>query len=226
MDSVPVPEFDRSGGRAIITSPFGPRWGRTHQGDDIGTTDGIEIGTPAHPTAAGRLVNILFDGPKPSAGLNAWFLEDSGKRRKYFHLNRVTVSIGTHLEVGDQLGEVGNSGTDAAHLHLETHVGSWSNPVNATQELRDAMAAGRWPRKAAPPPPPPIPQEDDMTTLAEVQQEFVNQDARMAAFLNAAFAAQTKAVLEAVGTIVGGGTVDPSAFADAVAEELAERLSA
>lgn len=75
------------------------------------------------------------------------------------------------------------------------------------------------------PTPTPIPEDEDMTTLAEVQQEFVNQDTRLAYFLKAAFAAQTSAILDAVSRIEAGEAVDSQEIADKVAAGLADMIT-
>lgn len=178
MDQCPLPERDLSGGLVIITSPYGRRGSGTHYGVDIGSRDGIEVGTPIGPPVPGKVVRIAYDGPfrPPSthtAGHNLWFEGDDGSRWKMFHLNRVTVSTGLHVTLADQVAEVGASGTQAAHLHLEKHVGSWANPVDFTGELRTVMAQGRFFRSSLPvTPPTPPPGKDwlDMATVAEVEQ--------------------------------------------------------
>lgn len=198
MDQCPLPSRDPSGGLVIITSPFGMRWGRLHAGNDLGSTDGIEVGTPIGPPVPGKVARIAYDGPfRPpnnhTAGHNLWFEGDDGSRWKMFHLNRVTVSAGQHVSLADQIAEVGASGTQAAHLHLEKHAGSWSNPVDFTAELRTVMAEGRFFRTSLPTTPStPPPGKDwlDMATAAEVeklvrrivQEELINKDARDTAF--------------------------------------------
>lgn len=110
-----------------------------------------------------------------------------------FHLNRLTVPIGVHVSLADQIAEVGNSGTQAAHLHFEKHAGGWSNPVDFNAELRATMAAGRFFRSSLPvTPPTPPPGKDwlDMASAQEVeelvrrivQEEMLNKDARDTAF--------------------------------------------
>lgn len=156
LDVLPLPERDASGGRVIITSPYGMRWGRLHAGVDMGTTDGIEMGTTVHGPADGTVVRRQDDGPAPSAGLNLWFQADDGRRWKMFHLSAVTVPVGTHVRAGQVIARVGNSGTEAPHLHLEEHVGSWSNPVDCTADVAECIAAGRFPGAALPSPTPPV----------------------------------------------------------------------
>lgn len=156
----PLAEFDLSGGRVIITSPYGD--GRGHQGVDWGTTDGIEVGTVLYAVVDGVLENTGDDGPyTPSGGHTAgrwlWFRGDDSTRWKYFHTNRVTAPVGAWVAAGVPIAEVGNTGTQAAHLHLEEHVGSWSAPVDFTSDAYEVIDAGRWPGT------PPQPEAPDMT---------------------------------------------------------------
>lgn len=157
----PLAEYDRTGGRVIITSPYGD--GRGHKGVDWGTTDGIEIGTPLYAVVDGHISNAGDDGPWTASGGHTagrwlWFAGDNGTRWKMFHLNRVTGPAGVWLAAGTPIAEVGNTGTQAPHLHLEEHrEGSWSSPVDFTADAYEVINAGRWPGLAPPPP------EDDMT---------------------------------------------------------------
>lgn len=144
----PLAEFDPSGGRVKITAPYGD--GRGHKGVDWGTTDGIEIGTTLYAPVAGVLENTGHDGNyTPSgghtAGLWLFWRGDDGTRWKMFHTNRVTVAVGSWHPAGAPIAEVGNSGTQAAHLHLEEHAGGWSNPIDMTADCHEVINAGRWP---------------------------------------------------------------------------------
>ena len=144
----PLAEFDPSGGRVKITAPFGD--GRNHKGVDWGTTDGIEVGTPLYAPVDGVLENTGHDGNWSSsgghtAGLWLWWRGDNGTRWKMFHTHAITVPVGTWHPAGAPIAEVGNSGTQAAHLHLEEHAGGWSNPVDFTGDAHEVIDAGRWP---------------------------------------------------------------------------------
>jgi Peptidase family M23 len=144
----PLPQYDPSGGHVKITAPFGD--GRNHKGVDWGTTDGIEVGTTLYAPVNGVLENTGHDGNYSSsgghtAGLWLFWRGDNGTRWKMFHTNRVTVATGSWHPAGAPIAEVGNSGTQAAHLHLEEHVGGWSNPIDMTADCHEVINAGRWP---------------------------------------------------------------------------------
>jgi hypothetical protein len=160
LDVSPLAEYDPSGGRVKITAPFGD--GRNHKGVDWGTTDGIEVGTTLYAPVDGVLENTGHDGNYSSsgghtAGLWLWWRGDNGTRWKMFHTHAITVPVGSWHPAGAPIAEVGNSGTQAAHLHLEEHAGGWSSPVDFTNDAYEVIEAGRWPGSAPPP------EEDDMT---------------------------------------------------------------
>jgi hypothetical protein len=84
------------------------------------------------------------------------------------------VPVGHWAPAGSPIAEVGNTGTQAAHLHLEEHAGSWSSPIDFTDDAYEVINAGRWP--GTPPPPP----KDwfDMATkdeLREVVEELLKK---------------------------------------------------
>jgi murein DD-endopeptidase MepM/ murein hydrolase activator NlpD len=138
-------EFDRSGGRTCITSPYGQRWGSLHAGTDQGSTDGIEHGTPIHARLDGKVVAQGDDGRGPSAGKWVWFLADNGRRFKLFHTaSGSAVPVNQWVKQGTVIAYVGASGTSAAHLHEEEHVGSWSNPINNTPDIAKAYTERRF----------------------------------------------------------------------------------
>jgi murein DD-endopeptidase MepM/ murein hydrolase activator NlpD len=143
----PLAEYDPSGGRVKITAPYGD--GRGHQGVDWGTTDGIEIGTTLYAPIDGYIEDTGYDGPYTpghhTAGNWLWFRGDNGTRWKMFHLDSVTHPTGVHVAAGHPIARVGNSGTQAAHLHLEEHAGAWNMPIDFTADAHEVINAGRWP---------------------------------------------------------------------------------
>jgi len=100
---------------------FARSGGRHHQGTDImaplGATafamaDGtVTRASSADSGLAGRQVQLKHPG-----GVDTW----------YFHLDTVRVSAGQHVQAGQVVGTVGNSGNAVVggeHLHFEYHVG-------------------------------------------------------------------------------------------------------
>lgn len=116
--------------RAILTSGFGYRWGRPHNGIDLAEPDKtpisvIQPGTVASagwdPGGYGNLVVISHPG-----GTSTW----------YAHLNSINVKNGQPIQPGTVIGTQGSTGrSTATHLHFEVRRGS--NPIAITQADAD-----------------------------------------------------------------------------------------
>jgi murein DD-endopeptidase MepM/ murein hydrolase activator NlpD len=105
-----------------ITSPFGWRWGRMHQGIDIG----VGYGTPIHAAAAGT---VIYCGWEEGYG-NFVVLDHGGNlATAYGHQSRIAVTCGQQVNQGDVIGYVGCTGhCTGPHLHFEVRVDG--NPVD------------------------------------------------------------------------------------------------
>jgi len=97
----------------IITSTFGMRWGKPHEGLDIAAPQGKAI-----VAAAGG--EVVFAGRRGSYG-NAVILEHRGKvRTLYAHASQLLVSAGDRVVRGQPIARVGNTGRSTGpHLHFE-----------------------------------------------------------------------------------------------------------
>jgi murein DD-endopeptidase MepM/ murein hydrolase activator NlpD len=99
-----------------ITSPFGWRWGRMHEGIDIGVAEG----TPIHAAAAGTVIYCGWE-----EGYGNFVVLDHGNNlaTAYGHQSRIAVTCGQHVEQGDVIGYVGCTGhCTGPHLHFEVRV--------------------------------------------------------------------------------------------------------
>jgi murein DD-endopeptidase MepM/ murein hydrolase activator NlpD len=105
-----------------ITSPFGWRWGRMHQGIDIGAP----TGTPIHAAAAGT---VIYCGWESGYG-NLVAIDHGGNlATAYGHQSAIAVACGQHVGQGDVIGYVGCTGhCTGPHLHFEVRIGG--NPVD------------------------------------------------------------------------------------------------
>ncbi len=105
-----------------ITSPFGWRWGRMHQGIDIG----VPMGTPIKAAAAGT---IIYCGWESGYG-NLTVVDHGGNlATAYGHQSSIAVSCGEQVAQGQVIGYVGCTGhCTGPHLHFEVRVGG--NPVD------------------------------------------------------------------------------------------------
>jgi murein DD-endopeptidase MepM/ murein hydrolase activator NlpD len=105
-----------------ITSPFGWRWGRMHEGIDIG----VGYGTPIHAAAAGT---IIYCGWEEGYGNLVVIDHGNNLATAYGHQSSIAVSCGEQVAQGQVIGYVGCTGhCTGPHLHFEVRVGG--NPVD------------------------------------------------------------------------------------------------
>ena len=107
-----------------ITSGYGARWGKTHDGLDFGAP----TGTPLYAMSKGTVIlsdNVFSFGNKIE--IRYW----DGTVSWYGHLSRRDVQTGDTVMPGDQVGLVGNTGHSfGSHLHLEIHPSGGDNPID------------------------------------------------------------------------------------------------
>ncbi|WZL73087.1 peptidoglycan DD-metalloendopeptidase family protein [Clostridiaceae bacterium 35-E11] len=99
--------------RGRLSSRFGYRWGRKHEGIDIAA----RIGTPVHAADGGK---VVFAGTR--SGYGKLVIVDHGANVKtyYAHNSKLVVSKGTKVFKGQKIAEVGNTGRSTGpHLHFE-----------------------------------------------------------------------------------------------------------
>jgi murein DD-endopeptidase MepM/ murein hydrolase activator NlpD len=101
-------------GNGPVTSPFGTRWGRLHEGVDIDAAYGSPV------VAAHRGTVITAGWGQSGYGLVVEIDHGNGLVTRYAHLSAVTVSAGQQVERAAQIGAIGATGSvTAAHLHYE-----------------------------------------------------------------------------------------------------------
>jgi hypothetical protein len=99
-----------------LESPFGWRWGRMHEGIDIG----VPYGTPIHVAAPGRVVYAGWEG---DYGYLLVIDHGGGLSTAYAHQSRLAVSWGRRLSPRQVLGSVGCTGNcTGPHLHFEVRI--------------------------------------------------------------------------------------------------------
>lgn len=108
-----------------LTSPFGWRWGRMHQGIDMACATGTTIRAADGGT-------VVYAGWYSGYGLFMEIDHGGGRRTRYGHCSALDVSVGQKVYQGQKIGEVGNTGNSyGSHLHFEvTENGSVRNPFN------------------------------------------------------------------------------------------------
>ena len=109
---------------AVLTSEFGWRWGRNHDGVDWG----CGVGTPIYAADGGT---VTYTGWFGGYGLYVEISHGSGVSTAYAHLNDIYVSNGEAVYQGQQIGTSGNTGySTGPHLHFEVMVnGSVQDPL-------------------------------------------------------------------------------------------------
>jgi len=110
-----------------ITSPFGMRWGRMHEGIDIG----VGFGTPIRAAASGT---VIWAGWLGGYGNLVVIDHGDGLSTAYAHQQRIYASVGQQVAQGATIGEVGSTGHSfGPHLHFEVRVNG--NPVDPLEYL-------------------------------------------------------------------------------------------
>lgn len=108
---------------ARITSPYGHRWGRSHEGVDL------VGGSTIMAAASGR---VVFAGQQSGYGNVVIVDHGNGYRTLYGHMRKISVSNGQSVGQGSKLGVMGNTGrSTGTHLHFEVQKnGVAQNPMN------------------------------------------------------------------------------------------------
>jgi len=107
-----------------VTSPFGWRWGRMHEGIDIA----VPSGTPIHAVADGR---VALAAPTGGYGNYTCVDHGGGLASCYAHQSSFAVSVGQSVQQGQVIGYAGCTGSCFGdHLHFEVRVnGSAVDPM-------------------------------------------------------------------------------------------------
>jgi murein DD-endopeptidase MepM/ murein hydrolase activator NlpD len=107
-----------------VVSPFGWRWGRPHEGIDIG----VGMGTPIHAAASGIVTYATW----MSGYGNMVIIQHAGSLSTgYGHQSQIAVTQGQTVTQGQVIGFVGCTGhCFGPHLHFETRInGTAQDPM-------------------------------------------------------------------------------------------------
>jgi len=109
--------------KGVLTSKFGRRGSRMHDGIDIGAKEG----TPVHAAASGEVV--YSDSRLSGYGKLIIIRHHKNLFTAYGHNQRNLVRKGAKVRAGDMIARVGHTGrATGSHLHFEVRQGS--TPVN------------------------------------------------------------------------------------------------
>ncbi len=99
-----------------IESPYGPRGGSFHAGDDMQAS----YGDPIHACLSGTVIGAGSDG---GYGNDVLIDHGGGMATLYAHQSRIGVSVGQQVSAGQVIGYVGCTGyCTGPHLHFEVHL--------------------------------------------------------------------------------------------------------
>jgi murein DD-endopeptidase MepM/ murein hydrolase activator NlpD len=100
----------------VVVSGFGMRWGRMHEGIDIGCS----YGTPIWAAADGT---VIWSGWRGGYGNAVIVDHGNGLTTVYAHASSLLVSQGTQVSQGQTVALIGSTGNSSGpHLHFEVRV--------------------------------------------------------------------------------------------------------
>ena len=100
----------------VVVSGFGMRWGRMHEGIDIGCA----YGTPNRAAAGGT---VIYAGWLGGYGNLVVVDHGNGLSTAYAHASSILVSVGQSVSQGQTVSLVGSTGNSTGpHLHFEVRV--------------------------------------------------------------------------------------------------------
>ncbi|NPV69812.1 MAG: M23 family metallopeptidase [Firmicutes bacterium] len=99
-----------------ISSEYGFRWGRLHEGIDIASSYG-------HPVRAAAAGVVRYAGYRGTYGKLVVLRHEQNTETYYGHLSQIMVKAGQKVEKGSVIGRVGSTGLSTGpHLHFEVRV--------------------------------------------------------------------------------------------------------
>lgn len=107
-----------------VSSPFGSRWGRMHNGIDISGSHG----NPVYAVGPGHVSSACWNG---GYGNTIIISHGNNVQTLYAHLSSINVQVGQTVNQGQLIGRVGSTGNSTGpHLHFEIIInGASRNPM-------------------------------------------------------------------------------------------------
>lgn len=103
----------------VITSKYGPRWGKIHQGIDIAVPEGTAI----FASTPGYVKTISYSDTGYGICIEIEYCSSNGDvwMTRYAHLSEIAdLSLGDYVKVNDCIAFSGNTGNSTGpHLHFE-----------------------------------------------------------------------------------------------------------
>ena len=119
------PTFIKPISGGTLSSTFGARWGRSHEGIDWACPVGTTIGASSNGT-------VTQAGWINGYGYCVTISHANGMSTRYGHMSKISVSVGESVSQGETIGYSGNTGRSTGpHLHFEIRVNGMAvNPLN------------------------------------------------------------------------------------------------
>jgi len=116
--------------KGVFTSKFGVRWGKMHNGVDIGAPAGTNI-------IAACAGTVEFAGWEQGYGNVVKIDHGNGLKTVYGHCKSIYVKKGQKVTKDEKIGEVGSTGNSTGpHLHFEIRVnGTPEDPLNHIKQI-------------------------------------------------------------------------------------------
>lgn len=141
-------------GDTSVSSPYGPRWGKTHHGVDLKASSGTQIKSPLD----GEVIDAEIRGD--ACGGTIYIKHADGYKTRYCHCKQINVNKGDIVKKGDIIGltgggdgEVGQGRSTGPHLHFEVYKdGKTVNPMDHLgSEVGEFVAGSSGPKVSATP---------------------------------------------------------------------------
>ena len=116
--------------KGTLSSPFGSRWGRMHEGIDLAVPEG----TPVKAAECGTVAYVSEN----AGGYGKFIRIDHGYgvETAYAHLSDIRVTSGQQVAKGTVIALSGNTGRSTGpHLHFE--ITQDGNPIDPLKHLND-----------------------------------------------------------------------------------------
>lgn len=114
--SASLSNFMYTPAQGAITSPFGMRWGKMHNGVDIGAA----MSDPIYAAMDGKVCCTEWED---GYGNVIKIDHGAGVETIYAHCSKLGVSVGQSVKRGEKIGEVGSTGRSTGpHVHFEVRI--------------------------------------------------------------------------------------------------------
>lgn len=103
----------------VLTSNFGPRWGKQHKGLDVK----VYIGDTIRAAFSGKVRVVRNEGDNKGYGKFVVIRHYNGLETIYGHMSKWLVAENQEVRAGDPIGLGGSTGrSTGSHLHFETRL--------------------------------------------------------------------------------------------------------